>query len=140
MLFNFYAGAIICKRSGIPGAGEGLFTRKFIKKGTFVTEYIGAITTWKKVLQTEKQTGVFNQYLYYVNRNYVIDAGKCLDALARYINDASGLTKKIGVINNSKFTEKGKHVFIEALRDILTAEEILIRYGKEYWDIVKSIK
>jgi SET domain-containing protein len=127
------------KKSGLPEAGKGLFTRNFIKKGTYIIEYTGYIITWKRVLEIEKHTGVYNQYLYYVNRNHVIDATKCPDALARYINDARGLSKKTGVINNCKFTEKGKEVFIEALKDILPGEEILISYGKEYWDIIKNI-
>lgn len=128
------------KKSGLPGAGSGLFTMELIKKGTCIIEYTGHIVTWKKVLEIQSLTGVSNPYLYYVNRNYVIDASEYPDTLAKYINDARGFSKKRGIINNCKFKEKGKHVFIEAVQDILPRKEILINYGKEYWNLIKNIK
>ena len=140
MIVNYMPTKLYVKKSGIQGAGTGLFTGELIKKGTSIIEYTGHIITWKKVLETEKLTGVSNHYIYYVNRNHVIDASEYPDLLARYINDARGLSKTRGVVNNCKFTEKGKHVFIEALKDILPEKELLISYGKEYWDVIKINK
>ena len=40
---------LITKKSTIPGAGKGLFTRDAISKGDFIIEYKGEITTWKKI-------------------------------------------------------------------------------------------
>ena len=137
MTVNCMPPKLYLKKSGIPGAGKGLYTRELIKKGTYVIEYTGHIVTWKKVLEMQKFTGISNQYLYYLNRNHVIDASEFPETLARYMNDARGFSKKRGVVNNCKFTEKGKRVFIEAIRDILPQKEILISYGKEYWDIIK---
>lgn len=61
---------LFIKRSTIPEAGQGLFTKQNISKGTRIIEYKGKVTSWKKVLETD----VFNGYVYYINRSHVIDA------------------------------------------------------------------
>lgn len=123
---------LLIKRSRIPGAGKGLFTKQFIAKGTRIVEYKGKITTWKNVLQGKN----FNAYVYYVNRNYVIDAMRRKTALARYANDANGLSKNHTFRNNAKYVIDGKRVFLEAKKDIEAGEEILVSYGNEYWNVV----
>ena len=129
---------LFIKKSRIPGAGKGLFTKQFIAKGTRILEYKGEITTWKKVLQTERETKTLNKYLYYINRNYVIDALRHPKVLARYANDAKGLGKVSGLFNNCKYVEDEGRVCMEALKDIAAGEELLISYGKEYWDTLKK--
>lgn len=124
------------KRSRIPGAGKGLFTTQFIEKGTRIVEYKGRITTWKDVLAGKH----FNGYVYFINRNHVIDAMRRKTALARYANDASGHSKTKGVLNNSEFVVENKRVFIYAKKDIAKGEEILVSYGKEYWKEVAAYK
>lgn len=124
---------LFIKRSGIPKAGKGLFTKKCIAKGTRIIEYKGRITTWKKVLESK----VFNGYVFYINRNYVIDAKDNLKALGRYVNDAKGLSKIEGVVNNSKYVKIDGRVFIEATRNIPAEGEIFVSYKKEYWDVIK---
>ena len=131
---------LFIKRSGIPAAGKGLFTKKYITKGTRIIEYKGRITTWKKILQAEVQTKVVNKYLFYINRNHVIDAFHNTKAIARYANDAKGLTKMKGLVNNCKYVKDGPQVFIEAVKVIPAGAEILISYGREYWDVIKHNK
>jgi SET domain-containing protein len=121
------------KRSKLPGAGKGLFTQTFIPKGTRITEYKGRINTWKELKEAED-----NGYLFYVNRNHVIDALPYKKALARYANDARGVVRQRGVSNNSQYTTEGLKVYITSLRDIQPGEEILVGYGKEYWDIMRE--
>jgi SET domain-containing protein len=124
------------KESNIPGAGSGLFTKEFIEKGTRILEYKGKITTWKEVLEGNQ----FNPYVFYITRNYVIDGMPYKKALGRYANDAEGLTKIKGLQNNSKYVIEKKRVFIEAIKDILVDEEILVGYGKEYGDVIRQNK
>lgn len=121
------------KKSTIPGAGKGLFTKKMIGKGSLITEYIGTITTWKEVDHEEGN----NAYIYYVNRNYVIDASKHTKSVARYANDARGLQRPKGFRNNSQYIMENNRVFIEAVSDIEAGGEILVSYGKEYWDVIR---
>ena len=121
------------KRSRLPGAGKGLFTKTFIPKGTLITEYRGRIDTWKAFKQRPD-----NAYLFYVNRNYVIDAAPYKKALARYANDARGMVRQKGIRNNSEYITRGLKVYIKATRDIEPGEEILVGYGKEYWDTMRA--
>lgn len=124
---------LITKKSTIPGAGKGLFTRDAISKGDFIIEYKGEITTWKKIQDAE----TFNGYVYYVNRNHVIDAVKDTAGIARFANDAMGLVRMPGIVNNAEYVARNKQVFIRALADIEPGAEILVAYGKEYWDVIK---
>jgi len=50
---------LFIKRSNIPGAGKGLFSKKFIAKGSRIVQYKGKKTTWKEV----QQQSVFSQSL-----------------------------------------------------------------------------
>jgi SET domain-containing protein len=121
------------KKSTIPQAGKGLFTTIFIAKGTRIVEYKGRICTWKDV-----KFDSTNAYIYTVNTKHVIDARTYLKALARYANDARGLKVIKGLKNNSCFVNDGLKVYIESVRDIQAEEEILVSYGKEYWDVLKE--
>lgn len=127
---------LVVKRSTIPGSGKGLFTKEFIPKGTRIVEYKGKITTWKEV----KHDNGSNGYIYYVKRNHVIDARTYTKALARYANDARGLQKIKGVTNNAVYAEDKLKVYIESTKDILPNSEILVSYGKEYWDTIRYNK
>lgn len=121
------------KKSQLPNAGKGLYTKKVIPKGTRIVEYKGNVTTWKEVNHDEGSNG----YIFFVNRNHVIDARHTMDELARYANDAKGLQRIKGVNNNSEYEKEGKVVYIKAIKDIPAGGEILVGYGKEYWDTVK---
>ena len=124
---------LVVKRSTIPKSGKGLFTKKLIPKGTRIIEYKGRITTWKEVKNDHT-----NAYIYTVNNNHVIDARNHLKSLARYINDATGLTRIKGITNNCTYLNEGKRVYVEALRDIPAGSELLVAYGKEYWDVIRA--
>jgi SET domain-containing protein len=125
---------LFIKRSSLAKAGKGLFTKKFIPKGSRIVEYKGRIRTWKEI----KEEPAFNGYIFYINRNHVIDAKKNLDSIARYVNDAKGLSNRIGARNNCKYEQDGSHVYITAVKDIAAGEELFVGYGKEYWDIIKE--
>ncbi|MEO6220787.1 MAG: SET domain-containing protein-lysine N-methyltransferase [Ginsengibacter sp.] len=124
---------LFVKRSLLPHAGKGLFTKVFIAKETRVVEYTGRITTWKNVLQSEE----FNAYVFYINRNHVIEAKNHLSSLGRYTNDANGIFKIKGLVNNTKYVNDKGRVFIQAIKDIPAGSEIFVSYRKEYWDVVR---
>jgi uncharacterized protein len=125
---------LFVQRSTLPDAGNGLFTKIFIPKGTFIVEYTGKVTSWKDVDHEDGKNG----YIYYLTRNHVINASRHKAALARYANDASGLAKVKGLVNNSNYVEDKKRVYIRSFRDIPAGGEILVAYGKEYWDVIKE--
>lgn len=124
---------LVVKKSQLPQAGMGLYTKEFIPKGTKIVEYKGKITTWKEVEHDEGKNG----YIYYVKRNHVIDAGNRKSAMARYANDARGLSRVKGITNNAEYVEDGVKVYIQSAKDIPAGSEILVEYGKEYWDAIR---
>src|SRR6478609_1668367 len=76
-----YARFLFIRPSQLTGAGKGLFTKVFIPKGSFVVEYKGRVTTWNAV-----KHDIDNDYLYYVNRQHVVNAKPYAKALGRFAN------------------------------------------------------
>lgn len=127
---------LIVKKSKLPKAGKGLFTKVDIPKGTRLVEYKGRIQPWREV----KDEDGINGYLMYINRNVVINGLTAMKSLARYANDAGGLVRLEGVRNNSEFISEGKRCYIDATRNIKAGEEIFASYGREYWTLIKKLK
>lgn len=120
------------KKSNLPGAGKGLFTKNFIAKGVVIIEYLGKISSWK---DADHRDGT-NVYIYYLSKHHVIDAFAYKKALARYANDANGFSKKKDLKNNARYENEGLKAYIIASKDISPGEEIFVSYGKEYWDVI----
>src|ERR1044071_6075468 len=125
---------LFVKKSGLPDAGKGLFTRKAIPKGTRIVEYKGRVTKWKDVKDEDGKNG----FIFFVNRNHVINALPVKSALARYANDARGLSKIKGIINNCDYVTEGVRAYIEAKKDIPAGAEIFVDYGKDYWKVIRE--
>lgn len=121
------------KTSTLPNAGQGLFTKKAIPKATRIVEYKGRLTTWKEV-----KHDTTNGYIFTIKPSHVIDAKTHLKALARYANDARGIVRIKGITNNCIYVIDGDKVFIESIREIPAGGEILVSYGKEYWDVMRE--
>ncbi len=127
------------KKSTIPEAGKGLFTKRDIKKGERIVEYLGEIITWK---QCEKRADIDEGgYVFYVSRNKCIDAFHTPEALARYANDANGLVKVNGIKNNCVYEIYKNCGWITATKNVKAGSEIFVSYGAQYWrDIRYNIK
>lgn len=125
---------LIVKKSTIPNSGKGLFTKVFIPKGTRIVEYKGKISSWKDVKDEDGKNG----YIFYVNRNHVINALPVKTALARYANDARGLVRIKGLTNNCDYITEGKKAYIESKKDIPAGAEILVDYGGDYWKTIRE--
>jgi uncharacterized protein len=122
------------KKSTIPNSGKGLFTRKAISKGTRIVEYKGVISSWKDVKDEDGKNG----YIFFVNRKHVINALPTLKALARYANDANGLTRVKGTKNNAEYETEGTKAYILCKRDIPANSEIFVDYGNDYWKVIRQ--
>ncbi|WP_153799230.1 SET domain-containing protein [Foetidibacter luteolus] len=125
---------LVVKKSTLPNAGKGLFTREFIPKGTRIVEYTGTVTTWKEVEHNDGANG----YIFYVSSKYVINAAPHKEALARYANDARGFSRAEGKLNNACYEKDGNKVYIKSTKNIEAGSEIFVSYGKEYWDTMKK--
>jgi len=119
------------KKSALPGAGKGLFALRTFRKGQRITEYKGRLCPWKTVAAFD---GV-NTYLMRINRYWAIDALPAVATLGRYANDAAGTPGKTSRDNNALYVTEGRRCFLEATKTILPGEEILVRYGKEFWKL-----
>lgn len=122
------------KKSTIPGAGKGLFTKVFIPKGTRIVEYKGRILTWKQV---EKMPDESYGYVFWFSNNYVIDAWKTKKGIAHFSNDANGITRVPGIKNNCEYDTVKRRCYLKAIRDIEAGSEILVPYGAEYWQVIR---
>lgn len=125
---------LFVKKSKLPGAGRGLFTKVPIKKGTRIVEYKGEILTWKEV---EKMPDYRNGYVFYFSLKYVIDAWKTKKSVAHFANDAMGVIRIQGVKNNAEYDTEGRRCYIVATKDIPAKSEILVSYGAEYWRAIR---
>ena len=116
---------LFSKKSGIHSAGKGLFSSVTIKKGTSIVEYKG---------KKKKSNSVTDKsYAYNLSNEYVIDAKNYKKGLAHLANDANGLYREAGLRNNCRYVQIDMRVYIVATKNINAGSEILVDYGKKYW-------
>jgi hypothetical protein len=127
---------LFIKKSKLPNAGKGLFTKKEISKSVRIVEYKGKLRKWKDVKHLDGHNG----FLMYITRNAVIDGLANTKAVARYANDAQGFGRVQGLKNNCEFVSEGNKCFIESIRSIKKGEELLVGYGKEFWELQRKIR
>lgn len=127
---------LFIKKSKLPNAGKGLFTRKEIAKGVRIVEYKGKLCHWKDVKDEDGHNG----YLMYITRKAVIDARPVIKTLGRYANDAKGFVKMEGLKNNCEYVSEGNKCFIESIRAMKKGEEVLVGYGREFWQLQKKMR
>lgn len=127
--------ALLVKKSRIPGAGKGLFTTKVYKKDQRIIEYRGEIIEWKEYSKRVKENK--DGYLFFVRRNYCIDAFSTPQYKARYANDAQGFARVKGLKNNCVYETEGDRCFIVATRNINAGEEIFVDYTRDYWKVMR---
>jgi len=112
------------KRSGIKGAGKGLFTQKTIRPGDTIGHYTGKILTDK---QTERKPYSESVYIMWVCKDHNILGEGPLSNYTRYINHKSKPNSQIVTSNRWKTAR------IEAIKHIRAGQEIFIDYGPDYW-------
>ena len=130
---------LVVKKSTIPGSGKGLFTKRDIKKGERIIEYLGEIITEAECNRRAENN--FSGYVFYISKRKCIDAYSDHKALARYANDARGLIRIKGIKNNCCYEIWKNRGWINAEKNIKAGDEIFVSYGAEYWrDIRHNIK
>ncbi len=125
--------ALRVRRSGIPGAGKGLFTRTAVEKGDVLLEYEGEKLTYAQIRARYPDLSLMS-YVFYVGRNHWVDAARRPGCLARYANDARGKTKVVGLRNNAEYQVLRGVPYIVATRRIAAGGEIFVSYGEDYWE------
>lgn len=109
---------VLVKNSKIHG--RGVFARALIPKGTFVIEYTGERISRKEGLRRDKiQKSQGKFYVFALNSRWSVDGATGGDA--RFINH--------GCDPNCEYQRKGGKIWIRALRNIKTGEELTYDYA-----------
>jgi hypothetical protein len=126
---------LFVRKSTLPGAGKGLFTKVDILRGERIVEYKGRRQPWKEV----KHEDGYNGYLLRLDRSTAINALPYKKALGRFANDAAGLVRVPGCRNNAEYNIYGDRCYIEATRTIPAGSEIFVGYGHDFWKLQRKI-
>ncbi len=124
------------KKSNLPKAGKGLFTKTDIAKGTRITEYKGRLQAWKDV----KDEDGYNSYIFKLSPRLAINGLNYLKTFGRYANDARGPGRIKGLRNNVDYIVEGNKCYLDAIRNIKKGEEIFVEYGGNFWQLVKKLE
>jgi hypothetical protein len=122
------------KPSVIPGSGMGLYADEPIKRGDLIVMVTGDRYSADSEVVLE-------------NDLYMLDCGDGTNDYidvkgpAMYANDARGLVRIDGMVNNSLFRllDDGT-MWLEATRTIRSGQEIFASYGRAYWTAIKHLK
>jgi uncharacterized protein len=119
------------KESQIHGSGNGLFTAIPLYKDEVISIFKGEILSNKEA----QERAINGKDGYFIN----LPDGTILDSMnvkcfAKYANDAMGFVKSKFKINSKIQLDENGRVCIVANKNILTGEEILCSYGKNYWN------
>ena len=122
---------LVIRRSLIPNAGKGLFTKVDVPKGTVIVEYKGNLERWNDIKEDDGE----NSYIFKINNRWAVDALPLKKNFGRYANDARGSGRANGLRNNAEYIVKGLKVYIKSTRKIYAGGEICVDYGREYWQL-----
>ena len=115
-------------RSGIKGAGLGVYTNCLIKKGTMFGPYEGVFRT-DVDLSPESRDG---DYAWDVGEGLFIDArNEKRSNWMRYVNNGDAHSR-----TNLRAVRINKEVFYVTWRDVKPGFELLIWYGDDYADLL----
>ena len=126
---NLYVGT-----STIPGAGNGLFTKKGFKKNEIITWYDGKIERYTdKIASDDKSHSITLTWQDLVISGYkdpIIGYGA-----GSFINDAKNTDDTNAEYKKIDIPEWGSQpmIIVKAIKDIPPNSEIFMRYGKTYW-------
>lgn len=126
------------KKSQIPAAGMGLWAEKDFKRGDVIVSYDGERITLKECERRNTELEGMGNYYLFISKTKCIDAQHTTSAKGRYANDAKGLMRIEGLRNNARYEARKGQAFIIASRNIRAGEEILVSYGRSYWNIMRN--
>lgn len=118
------------KKSKIPQAGKGVFTKVDFKKGQRICEMLGEIVKVKEYNKRLKDFSTKEGYAVEITSRRYLDTWNH-ECFGKYINDAYKSSFK----NNTVLCiDENEIIYIEALCKIKKGEELFLSYGKDYWN------
>ena len=123
------------KVSSIPGAGKGVFATTHISPGEIIGLYTGDMVRGDFSRRDDPNTG--GVYYLQLNSRLCIDAARTDTHVSRFINDPRGS----GLRPNCRFVHDGRTstVRVKATRHIQPGQELLLSYGRTYWDAYHNL-
>lgn len=117
------------KKSGIPGAGRGLFAMEDIRPGQHIGYYTGLLFT------PEEHEPYNKTYTIALSSKLYLD-GYHLKCPVVFANDCLPQNEKKGCYVNSVFvvSPKTQTARLKAVYEIDAGAEIFVSYGSEYWE------
>ncbi|MEO7082289.1 MAG: SET domain-containing protein [Flavobacteriales bacterium] len=116
--------------SGLPGAGQGLFTAVTLYKDEVIAIYHGERLSAKEA--AERAAKGLDRYFMELPDGTTLDA-MGVQGFAKFANDALG-SRNTSLRNNAKIAlDDGGRVCLRATRRIREGEEVLCGYGTRYW-------
>lgn len=120
------------KKSGLPGAGDGLYAHRAFPARSFVSKYTGERLTPAEVNARYPGDAVA-PYVLQVGRNRFVDARATNSGPARYANDCRAPDRRARRCqgNNTQFRRNGDLATMS--RPVRAGDELFVSYGREYW-------
>ncbi|MDE1180753.1 SET domain-containing protein-lysine N-methyltransferase [Paraburkholderia sp.] len=104
-----------------PVHGKGVFALRPISKGERIFEYKGELTSWREASRRYRRYGQAGHTFYFaLSDGRVIDGGRGGNS-ARWLNHACAA--------NCEAIEEDGRIFIDAVANIETGDELFISYG-----------
>jgi hypothetical protein len=117
------------EQSGIPNAGDGVFTTRRIPANKKIADYTGRETK-QPPPNTDYTIGPLGR------DGHFLTSTTTQDAVGKNINDCKASNRRAGYCrgNNARIFERGSRVYIRAMsRPIPANTEIFVSYGRDYW-------
>ena len=118
------------RTSSVPGAGQGLFVERDVRKGQVVCAYTGQRINIAEMLRRKDPND--RAYVMGFGLNKYLCARDRPQVLARFINDHADPAR-----HNVRFVKlwEERRADVVALRDIAAGEELFVSYGSNYWKV-----
>jgi SET domain-containing protein len=116
----------------------GLWAEREFNRGKIIVKYDGEMITWKECNRRNMAQEGYGCYYLFINKRKCVDAQYSTWAQGRYANDAAGLNRIEGLRNNARSEIRKGEAYIIASRNIKAGEEILVSYGRAYWNTLKK--
>ena len=122
----------VMKKSSIPRAGKGLFSKVTVMPGDTVGPYPGKMLD---AAQANTEPYVNSLYLVWICKDCWLWGEGSYASYTRFINH-DDVRPNAELITSSRW----KKARIAAIRRILPGEEVFFDYGESYWDCVDITK
>jgi len=119
----------LCIKHVSDHVGYGVFAQEDIKKGSFVAEYVGTVTT-----RPPASSDHYN-YDYFEDDSDIVLASRNSGNETQFINHSSNANVEWQSMIGK---DSKRHIILVACQDIKKEDQLLVDYGESYWEDRKN--